>query len=146
MKNTESNFRAFLKTRGLKLTSERKRILQGVSARSGHFDVDTLLYELRREGSPVSRGTVYRSIPLLVEAGILRPVAFTDRHAHYERVLPARHHEHLICLRCGRILEFQRLRLEKELEKVCRVNRFHPVGHKVEVTGYCATCAARNRA
>jgi len=146
MKNTELNFRAFLESRGLKLTDERKRVWKAVSARSGHFDADTLLYELRRGGSPVSRGTVYRSIPLLVEAGILRPVAFTERHAHYERVLPARHHEHLICLRCGRILEFHQLRLEKELARACRVNRFYPVGHKVEVTGYCAACAARSRA
>ena len=141
MKDSERHFRGFLRQRGLKLTRGRKDVLRAVVGRMGHFDVESLVYDLRRQGSRVSRGTVYRSIPLLVEAAILRPVAFTDRHAHYENVLSTRHHEHLICLRCGTIIEFERKPLEQELEKVCRGKRFLPLAHKVEVTGYCAQCA-----
>ena len=145
METAERQFHSFLARRGLKLTRGRRELLRAVAGRSGHFDVETLVFDLRRGGSRLSRGTVYRSLPLLVEGGILRPVAFTDRHAHYENALEARHHEHLICLHCGAVIEFRRPALERELQSVCHSRRFEARGHKVEVTGLCAQCAAAEK-
>lgn len=142
MKKCKLQFRNFLRPRGLIFTSERKEIVESIHSYSGHFDADKLIFQLRKRGSRVSRGTVYRTIPLLVEAGVIRPVAFTDRHAHYEDTCKTRHHEHLICLGCGKVIEFYRPRMETELEKICREKKFQPVAHKMEVTGYCSDCRA----
>jgi len=143
MEKCELQFRDFLRSRGLIFTPERREIVEAIHAYSGHFDADNLIFLLRKRGSRVSRGTVYRTIPLLVEAGVIRPVAFTDRHAHYEDTCKTRHHEHLICLECGKVIEFFRPRMEKELETICRENNFQPVAHKMEVTGYCSDCRDR---
>ncbi len=122
------------------MTGERRAILARAISFPGHFTAEELARELSRGRPPVSRPTVYRAIPLLVEAGIIRRVAFTDRHSHYEAVKPRSHHEHLICLECGKIIEFFRPLLEKELLAACRRHRFRPGGHKVEVTGRCRDC------
>ncbi len=140
MKQDIKQFKNHLRRRGFKYTRSREEILEAICAYPGHFDVENLIFHLRKQGSRVSRGTVYRTIPLLVEAKILRSVAFTDRHAHYESTVRNDHHDHLICLHCGKVFEFYRGKMEAELEDVCRENNFHPVGHKMEITGYCSKC------
>jgi Fur family ferric uptake transcriptional regulator len=145
MEKCETQFRSYLSRKGLKFTREREEIVRAVHSYSGHFDVDSLVFRMRENGSRVSRGTVYRTIPLLVEARVLRPVAFTDRHAHYEDTCKTKHHEHLICLGCGKVIEFYRENLEKELIEICRKNNFQPVAHKMEITGYCPECFAAQK-
>ncbi len=143
MKRNEEEFVRYLRAGRLSATKQRLEVIRAVGALQGHFDVESLVARLRRKGARISRGTVYRTIPLLVGAQLLRPVAFTDRHIHYEAVGRRRHHEHLICLRCGRVIEFCRDTIEREMERVCRRRGFRPLAHKVEVTGLCAHCARR---
>jgi Fur family ferric uptake transcriptional regulator len=146
MEKCALQFREYLRRHGLKFTRERKAIVEAVHSSTGHFDVEDLIFQLRKRRSRISRGTVYRTIPLLVEARVLRAVAFTDRHAHYEDTCKTRHHEHLICSRCGKVIEFLSPFLEKELERVCREHQFQPTAHKMEVTGCCRECrVARER-
>ncbi|MDD5555974.1 MAG: transcriptional repressor [bacterium] len=133
--------RRLLKGRNRRCTAARRAVLRGALSMPGHFEADDLLARMRRTGRRVSRGTVYRTLKLLVECGALRQVAFTDRHAHYERALGQPRHAHLICLSCGRVIEFSGASLERELGGACRAHRFRPLSRTVEVTGYCARCA-----
>ena len=134
-------FRKYLKSKDLKWTPERREILGMIlSADSQHFEADDLLVKLRRKKSKIAKGTIYRTIKHLVDAGILRPVIFVDRHAHYEVAIGHKHHSHLVCLKCGRVIEFFSPKIQNELDKTAAENDFEETGHKVEITGYCKEC------
>lgn len=141
MQTEENIFRSLVVAKGLKYTNERKLILEAVLSMSDHFEVDDLHMEIRRQHqNHVSKATIYRTLPLLVESGLLREVLFVDKHAHYEHAFRHRHHEHLICLKCGKIIEFVNAQLEELLINVAKGHQFETSGHKVEMTGICKDC------
>ena len=134
----EQTFRSYLRKRGLKLTPGRKAILKQVLAGGRHFQADELYLRLaRNKTQPVSRATVYRTLRLLTDCGLVRKVAFVDRHSHYEHLFG---HDHLICNNCGRIIEFRDQSLSQALARVCKAKKFHPISRKVEIVGLCAKC------
>jgi Fur family ferric uptake transcriptional regulator len=135
-------FRSFLSTKGLKSTKKREEIWGEILATKGHFDPEGLFMGLKRKGSKVSRASVYRTIPLLAESGLIEEVEKTDKRAHYERVTPSAHHDHMICLRCGRVIEFYSPDLETIQQELCRKEQFNGVRHTLEILGYCGGCTA----
>ena len=140
-KNIESILRQYLENKKLKFTAERKIIVEEVYSVTTHFDADELYLRLRQKHNPkISRATVYRTLPLLEDIGLIRKVDFTDKHAPYERVDADRHHEHLICLECGKIIDFYQESLENILDKVAQECGFNHIEHKLEITGYCKKC------
>lgn len=136
-------FREYLLTQGLKLTSEREEILGEVLAMEKHFDPEELFHRLRTKGSKVSRASVYRTIPLLVECGFIEQVERVERHAHYERVSRDRHHDHMICMSCGKVIEFYSPTLEMLQEEICQRERFRGIRHSLEILGYCEACTGQ---
>ena len=141
IRKVEKIFSDYLKKNRLKYTQERKIILREIFVIHSHFEADELYLKLRqRNDQRISRATVYRTLPLLEECGLIRRVVFIDKHTHYEHVYGRRHHEHLICLNCGKIIEFYRKSLENTLEEVAKENGFRSVDHKLEITGYCKDC------
>jgi len=108
METNHQRFNRYLDKQGLKSTTERQLILDEVLALEDHFEAEDLLIRLRQRGARISKGTIYRTLNLLVESGLVRQVAFVDKHAHYEHVYGHEHHEHLICLSCGKIINFCR--------------------------------------
>lgn len=144
--NVEKLFSDYLEQRQLKYTPERRRILREVLSLHFHFEADELYFALREKGGHrISRATVYRTLPLLEESGLIRRVIFIDKHTHYEQVYGHKHHEHLICLSCGAVIDFYNQSLEKTLDEVSQKNAFTPVAHKLEITGYCKECSKQNR-
>jgi len=133
-------FGRLLDAKGLRLTSQREMILSQALAMEGHFEAEDLHDRLRKKSGRVSKASVYRTLPLLVEAGLLREVEFVDRHAHYERVRSKDPHEHLVCTGCGKVIEFRRPSVERALEEVARRHGFEKKSHKVEITGLCGDC------
>jgi Fur family ferric uptake transcriptional regulator len=140
MKTVEEIFRNYLKQRGLKLTPERQKILKYIFEIRDHFEAEDLLIKIRENGDRVSKGTIYRTLPLLTDCNLIRVVEFVDQHLHYEHVYGRKHHEHLVCINCGRVIEFYNKKIEDELKKVCMKNKFILNGHKIEATGYCNKC------
>jgi Fur family ferric uptake transcriptional regulator len=142
----EKLLRGYCKQKSLKYTPERKRILEAVCAMDNHFEADDLYLRLRATGGRrISRATVYRTLPLLEESGLIRRVIFVDKRTHYEHGYDHLHHEHLICIKCGKIIEFYRQSLEDALDDIARENRFTSVAHKLEITGYCDDCSKGDR-
>ena len=99
--------RAFLRGRGLRMTAEREALVRAALGRRRHFTLEELVREVVRRDTRASRATVYRSLPILVEAGILLPVLVSDEPRRFELALGRRHHDHLLCRRCGRVVEFR---------------------------------------
>jgi Fur family ferric uptake transcriptional regulator len=112
----------------------------------GHFEAEDLHGQLRRQKSArVSKASVYRTLPLLVEAGLLREVEFVDRHAHYETATGETEHSHLICTSCRRVIEFSSDAVSKGLRDIVRKHSFEERSRKVEITGRCRQCRRRGR-
>ncbi|HEX67741.1 MAG TPA: transcriptional repressor [bacterium] len=130
-------FRLFLREKGLKFTPERRKIAEEIFSFHDHFDAETLYRRLKRE---VSLATIYRTLPLLRESGLIREVLRCQGRGVFESVWGHPHHDHLICIRCGKIIEFEDERIEKLQEEVCRKFGFQPVEHRLGIKGYCKEC------
>ena len=137
-------FEAFLKTRGLKLTSQRRRIFDRVFATHEHFSAEELAGWLEREEGPrTSRATVYRTLGLLLEGKFLSALDAGKGELVYEHVLGHHHHDHMLCLECGKIEEFHDDKIEELQLAACRKKGFELVTHDLRLRGYCRACARR---
>lgn len=137
----EAKFRVYFRSKGLKFTPERQVIINEALSIHHHFDVEELFARLRNKGQQVSRATIYRTIPLLIETKILKEaVRRPDDIVRYEHILGHEHHDHLVCLKCGRIYEFKDEQIEKLQERLCRKHKFKAVEHHMGILGYCRRC------
>ena len=128
MNGLDGHLEQRLRDRGLRATRERRTILAHAFEHFGHFEAGELFGSLRRHGHSVSRATVYRTLAHLVRAGLLRRHDLGDRRTLYEPVVGREHHEHMVCVSCGRILEF----VEEEIERLQESglptsHRFRPI-------------------
>jgi Fur family ferric uptake transcriptional regulator len=140
MKTEERIFRNCLASRGLKFTPERNVILQEVFERHDHFEAESLLASIRKKGKRTSRATIYRTLELLVKCGLLEVVDLGGNSQHYEHTVGHQHHDHLICERCGRIIEFTHIPLERLKDKVCQEMNFDGRSHTLKIFGICDRC------
>lgn len=138
----KEKYREFLTTKGLRMTPERSIIVEEIFSSHEHFDADQLIQRLvrRSDGTRVSRSTIYRSIALLEEAGLIRKVARQDDRDLYEHDYGYPQHDHLICNRCGELTEFHNAEISEILERVSRELGFRMEGHRLEVFGLCRNC------
>ena len=137
-------FERFLKARSLRLTAQRARIFERAFATHEHFSAETLYDWLRAEDGPaVSRATVYRTLGLLIEGDFLRSLDTGSGELVYEHTMGHQHHDHLLCVDCGRIEEFYDEAIEARQEAVCAARGFELVSHDLRLLGYCRTCAKK---
>jgi len=133
-------FKNALRERNLKSTSQRDDIARVFFASNRHISVEELYREVRRVNPRVGYATVYRTMRLLRESGLAAERHFHDGEARFENVAEEQHHDHLICERCGRIVEFSNAAIEELQEEVARKLDFVISGHKMELYGICADC------
>jgi Fur family transcriptional regulator, ferric uptake regulator len=136
-------FREYLKGRNLRLTPERRVVLETMLRREGHFDAEELLQFVRRRNKRVSRATLYRTLDHLRGAGLVWMHRFGAGHALYEHVYGRKHHDHMICDRCQRVIEFVNEEIENLQEEVCRLHAFQSTRHVMQIFGICAECRER---
>ncbi|HEC92751.1 MAG TPA: transcriptional repressor [Candidatus Atribacteria bacterium] len=136
----DQKFEEFLKSKELKYTSERKLILKAIFSFHKHFNVEELFEKLREQGNYVSRATIYRTIPLLLQSGLITEALHCQDKTSYENVFNKKHHDHLVCTNCGKIIEFYNEKIEKLQEEVCRQHNFVAIEHRLGIKGYCEDC------
>src|SRR6185437_2342444 len=108
-------FRRYLRDHRLPVTRQRALVAQTVLLAEDHLSVDGIRRRLREKGEQVGTATVYRTLDVLLESGLVRAHDFGEGFKRYEPMPAQAHHEHLICERCGRVVEFQNERLERML-------------------------------
>ncbi|VAX39266.1 Ferric uptake regulation protein FUR [hydrothermal vent metagenome] len=140
-------FREYLATRGKRLTQERAFIVEEVFAHHEHFDAEELVERLtnRKDSKRVSRATVYRTLNGLQEAGLLRKVARTNDRDVYEHDYGYPEHDHLICTKCGMLIEFSNQKIRELLEEITQEHHFLMDHHRLEVQGLCKECSRPSR-
>ncbi len=132
-------FQEFLREQGQKLTHQRGAILKRILAVDVHFSAEDLFETLRGDG--ISKATVYRTLSLLVEAGILDALDFERGHMLYERRNQGEHHhDHLVCLSCKQIFEFHDEEIERLQEIIAQKHDFKVVSHTHHIYGECGSC------
>jgi Fur family ferric uptake transcriptional regulator len=130
----------FMAERGLKSTRQRSLIIDTFFELGGHLSVEDVWSKVRALDSKVSVATVYRTMKLLSECGLAHPRNFGDGQTRYEPAVGRHHHDHLICTRCGRIIEFENPRIEALQDSVAARHGFRVTSHKMELYGLCADC------
>jgi Fur family ferric uptake transcriptional regulator len=140
MQDAWDEFRSFIKRRGDRVTETRRIVLDRALQRGGHFQADELAKDLSRGTDRVSRGTVYRTLALLVEAGLVREIRDRDTHVHYEPVYNRPHHEHMICESCGAFIEFDDEAIHGLVQQACDRMGFVEKSHRLVVFGTCKEC------
>ena len=139
-----NKFRAYIKAQGLRKTPERETIIEEIFTIHDHFDVDELFLRLRNKRKRVSRASLYRAIPLLIESGLIKEVYFEEGHLHYEHIYGHKDHSHLRCNRCGRIIEFEDDEIGTLQKRIGKKYNFAVTAHRFELFGYCLRCAQRD--
>jgi Fur family ferric uptake transcriptional regulator len=132
--------RQHLRSKGLKITRQREEIARGFLDSAQHLSAEELYQRIHRKHPQVGLSTVYRTLKLLVQAGLAIPREFGDGITRYEPSLGGQHHDHLICIGCGTIIEFENQKIEALQKEVAEENRFTVLRHKLELYGYCERC------
>ena len=134
-----------LKERGVRLTGPRRLIVRRAVAYL-HFTAEELVKKVRSMDPSVARGTVYRTLALLQDAGIVEKHDFRYGPPNYEVTVAKAHHDHLMCIQCGEIIEFQEPRVERIQQEVVERFGYQLVSHTHKLYGLCAACRKIGRA
>ncbi len=137
-------FKDYLKQHQLRWTAQRKRILEVFLNTKGHIHIDDLHKQVRSQDPTIGIATLYRTLKLIVEAGLAHMNSFNDRKT-YERSYKVGHHDHLICTLCGKTIEFEHPLIEKYQLEICERNSFSLKSHRMELFGVCAECRAEKK-
>ena len=129
---------AYLEAKSLKHTRQRDVILDAFLDAKGHVTSEELYQIVRAMNPNIGYTTVYRTMKLLVDAGIAQERHFDDGVARYE--IEHEHHDHLVCLECGKIVEFESPLIEATQEQIAAEHQFILKRHRHELYGYCAHC------
>ena len=138
-------FRQALRERGLAATRQRLTIADVVFATHVHFTPDELFARVRRRDPRIGRVTVYRTLHVLAEAGLVEKQPVRREVLAYEHVTGHAHHDHMVCLQCGRIIEFSSPLIEQVQAETANRYGFQTVRHRHTLLGYCRKCARMNR-
>ena len=130
-------YKAYLTQHKLKYTAQRETIISEFLRAGGHLSAEELFRMVKKKAAGVGLASVYRTINSLVEAGLAMERRFLDRTSVYELHEPGHHHDHLICLKCRKIFEFENEAIEDQQRKVAEGLGFALKDHKLELYGWC---------
>ncbi len=140
MKDPYAVFSEYIAGKRLKMTPQRRRILEIFLEADGHLTAEDLYRKIRDASEAIGQATVYRTMKLLAESGLAKGVEFGDGAVRYELKYGQDHHDHLLCERCGKNVEVVDPDIERLQEKVAALHGFVLTGHKMYLYGLCADC------
>lgn len=133
-------FNNYLRHQGLKNTGQRMTILETFLGSKSHYSTEELYLELRKNHPKIGYATVHRTLKLFAECGLATELNFGDGQTRYEPLNSEQHHDHLVCIECGAIIEFSEPRIEKLQEQVAARHDFKIKSHRHELYGLCSKC------
>lgn len=144
----ENRLRDYLARAGLRVTHQRRAIARAFFESEGHPNIDELYTRIRAQHPRIGQATVYRTLKLLVESGLAEQSRFGDGSTRYEAHHAGEHHDHLICLDCGYVLEFHNEQLEELQDQIAAEHDFDVTEHKLVLYANCkrTPCPRRDEA
>lgn len=133
-------FREYLRAYNHPVTPQRLRVAEVLFGTHRHISADEIREVLEARGESIGKATIYRTLDLLSKAGLTREQDFGEGFRRYE-ARPARpRHEHLVCTRCGKVIEFESDAVDRLESEIAALHRFRPSRHKLEIYGLCEEC------
>ncbi len=130
----------YITQHNLKITKQRRAVLEAFLASEEHVSAEELYKIVAAREPKIGLATVYRTLALLTESGLAAELDFGDGQKRYEQNLDHRHHDHMICTQCGKIIEFNHPLIEKLQEDVAQEHGFEMTTHKLDMFGTCKDC------
>lgn len=133
----------YLSKKGLKSTIQRDLIISEFYRSKGHISAEELYSKLKKKHSSLGLATVYRTLKILTDAGLALERRFNDGYTRYELSEGDSHHDHLVCVECKKVEEFENEEIEKLQDKVAKEYSFTIRDHKLELYGLCGECSKK---
>lgn len=139
----QARVRSEAKKRGVRWTSQRQTIVEQFLLAGEHLTAEELHHRAREVDPAIGAATVYRTLNLLVESGVAQRIRFGSGSAAFEPTLNRAHHDHLICLVCGLVVEFEDAAIERRQRAIAQQHGFLLRHHRLEMFGICTRCQPR---
>ena len=143
-KALQEGLRRYLRDHSLPVTHQREEIAAAIFNANAHVSVGDIERVLRDRGIQAGTATVYRTLDLLVRAGLVQEHDFGEGFKRYEPIVAENHHEHLICVNCGKVVEFSSDRIERMKQLIADQYGFRHHHHRLEIYGVCRDCQRRD--
>jgi len=130
-------FSAHLEKQKFRKTPERFTILEEIYRRTDHFDAEALYIHMKAQNYRVSRATVYNTLELLVNCDLVTKHQFGENTARYEKAYGYKQHDHIICVNCGKVLEFCDPRIQQIKDMMGDIMNFNVTHHSLNLYGSC---------
>jgi Fe2+ or Zn2+ uptake regulation protein len=141
---SQEKSRKVLNTAGMRVTNQRALIMEIIRQGEGHLDADEIYRRAREKEPRLSLSTVYRALQIFKKLGLVEELHFDEGHHHYE-VKPSAEHHHLVCLGCGRVIEFNHPLSRYIKKNIAEAKGFDIAETEVRVAGYCAKCRRKQK-
>lgn len=136
---SKDSVKGMLSSAGRRATSQRTLLLELIRETHGHLDAPELYRLAREKDARISLSTVYRTLSMLKEMGFINELHFAEEHHHYE-LKPHAEHFHLLCLGCGRVIEFESPLTDRLKAELTDRHGFSITSTAIDLAGYCADC------
>ena len=143
MESAKAIFRQHLRDNGMFYSEQREQILDTFLKTERHLTINDLYDLIREESSKIGIATVYRTMKVICQAGLARETDFGGNIRRFEHKHEHQHHDHLICNKCGKIIEFMSPEIEKLQENLAEKHKFTVFRHRMEIYGICKTCKSK---
>lgn len=143
--NPKAIFKEYCEVNAMRYTPERGLIIDEIYRIDGHFDIDNLFLRIRTRHAKIklAKGSIYRTLPHLIKAGLIRESYTEEGHSCYEHTVGHAHHDHMKCLKCGKVFEFYAGEIDRIQEAICKRRKFKLIWHMHMLAGYCSKCHSK---
>jgi Fe2+ or Zn2+ uptake regulation protein len=135
----KSNSMATIRSHGRRLTRQRRLVLEILEESREHLDAETLYERAKARDPDIGLATIYRSLALFKEAGLVQEDQLGEDHGHFEKT-PSSPHHHFTCLKCGMVVEFEAPQVQEAIQAFCGRKKIQLVGVQLLISGYCDLC------
>ncbi|MCL4476204.1 MAG: transcriptional repressor [Nitrospirae bacterium] len=140
LKEARDIFFNYVKVKNLRYTRQREKIVEAFLRADRHITAEELYSNLKKVDPEIGSATVHRTLKLMGECGLLDEIKVGSGKTRYELKYKREHHDHLICINCGRLIEVRDDKIERLQDKLARANDFVPKWHRLEIYGLCTKC------